>query len=106
MTITPIHAVRIAAHNQAISPLSPSTPAPPCPSTNLLPALPDLPTPPHLPALPQTCSPLSQTFPLPHTSLQAGDLLLLDTGATFAKKHVDSKYFSMILEMENSNPPR
>lgn len=38
--------------------------------------------------------------------LQASDILLLDCGPAFASKHKDSKYFSVILEMENTNPPR
>jgi di/tricarboxylate transporter len=38
--------------------------------------------------------------------LQASDILLLDCGPGFITKHKDSKYFSVILEMENTNPPR
>eukprot|EP00890_Picochlorum_soloecismus_P001706 jgi/Picsp_1/2536/NSC_00767-R1_sodium sulfate co-transporter len=38
--------------------------------------------------------------------LQASDILLLDAGPSFASQHKDSKYFSVILEMENTNPPR
>ncbi len=38
--------------------------------------------------------------------LQASDILLLDAGPHFAEQYHDSKYFSVILEMENTNPPR
>lgn len=38
--------------------------------------------------------------------LQASDILLLDCGGEFSKKHKDSKYFAVIIEMENTNPPR
>lgn len=36
--------------------------------------------------------------------LRAGDILLLDTGSSFAQQHRQSKYFSIVLEMENTNP--
>ncbi len=38
--------------------------------------------------------------------LRAGDILLLDTGSAFAQQHRDSKYFSIVIEMENTNPVR
>lgn len=38
--------------------------------------------------------------------LTSGDILLLDTGAAFAQLHADSRFFSIVIEMENSNPPR
>lgn len=38
--------------------------------------------------------------------LKAGDILLLDTGGSFSRLHNDSKYFSTVIEMENTNPPR
>ena len=38
--------------------------------------------------------------------LEAGDVLLLDAGASFGEQHRDSKHFAVIIEMENSNPPR
>lgn len=36
--------------------------------------------------------------------LRGGDIMLLDTGAAFARQHKDSKYFSIVIEMENTNP--
>lgn len=38
--------------------------------------------------------------------VQAGDILLLDTGAAFAQQNKDSKHFSVIIEMPDTNPPR
>jgi di/tricarboxylate transporter len=38
--------------------------------------------------------------------LQGGDILLVDAGPGFAKQHKESKYFSLVLEMDNTNPPR
>ncbi|KAI3433730.1 hypothetical protein D9Q98_003538 [Chlorella vulgaris] len=38
--------------------------------------------------------------------LRSGDILLLDTGSAFADQHKDSKHFTLIIEMPNSNPPR
>ncbi|KAL4432402.1 hypothetical protein ABPG77_001701 [Micractinium sp. CCAP 211/92] len=38
--------------------------------------------------------------------VQPGDILLLDTGAAFAQQHKDSKHFSIIIELPNTNPPR
>lgn len=36
--------------------------------------------------------------------LRAGDILLLDTGGAFASQHRQGKHFSIIIEMENTNP--
>lgn len=38
--------------------------------------------------------------------IQASDILLLDAGPAFAQQHKDSKYFSILIEMEQTNPPR
>ena len=39
--------------------------------------------------------------------LQSSDILLLDAGPSFASEHSQgSKYFSLVLELENTNPPR
>jgi di/tricarboxylate transporter len=38
--------------------------------------------------------------------LEAGDVLLLDAGPTFMEQNRDSKHFAVLIEMENSNPPR
>lgn len=39
--------------------------------------------------------------------LQSSDILLLDAGPGFANEHKQgSKYFSLVLELENTNPPR
>jgi di/tricarboxylate transporter len=39
-------------------------------------------------------------------ALRAGDILLLDTGGAFFRNFQDSKYFSIVIELENTNPPR
>ncbi|GAB4819177.1 hypothetical protein N2152v2_006223 [Parachlorella kessleri] len=39
--------------------------------------------------------------------LKAGDILLLDTGGAFVQRHKQSKYFSLVYELEGTtNPPR
>jgi di/tricarboxylate transporter len=39
--------------------------------------------------------------------LKGSDILLLDAGGGFANQHKqDSKYFSLVLELDNTNPPR
>ena len=39
--------------------------------------------------------------------LTSSDILLLDAGPAFAHQHRgDSKYFSLVIEMDNTNPPR
>jgi di/tricarboxylate transporter len=39
--------------------------------------------------------------------LKGSDILLLDAGGGFASQHKqDSKYFSLVLELDNTNPPR
>ncbi len=38
--------------------------------------------------------------------LRAGDILLLDAGPAFARAHADSRYFSVVIEMAGTNPPR
>lgn len=38
--------------------------------------------------------------------LQTSDILLLDAGPAFKGQNSDSKYFSLVIELENSNPPR
>jgi di/tricarboxylate transporter len=38
--------------------------------------------------------------------LKPGDVLLLDAGPAFKEQNSDSKHFSVIIEMENTNPPR
>jgi di/tricarboxylate transporter len=39
--------------------------------------------------------------------LKGSDILLLDAGGSFANQHKqDSKYFSLVLELDNTNPPR
>lgn len=39
-------------------------------------------------------------------TLKIGDILLLDAGPGFASQYKDSKYFSIVIEAENTNPPR
>jgi di/tricarboxylate transporter len=38
--------------------------------------------------------------------LQAGDVLLLDTGALFLQNHRSDRNFALVAEVDNSQPPR
>lgn len=42
----------------------------------------------------------------PCTALQAGDVLLLDTGSRFLSSHRGDRNFALVAEVSNSQPPR